>query len=261
MAYEAEGEKAGFPEKKANDINEILNYRQAIREAEVALDKLPLCQRVVKSTHKTLMQGVRGHTKSPGQYRKIPNWIGSPGCTIETARYVPISVDKLQEGMSRWEKYIHLDVADKLVQLAIIHAEFESLHPFLDGNGRIGRMFVPLFLFKAGLIQRPMFYISDFFDENKHEYYDMLLRISRDGNWTQWCAYFLKAVESQAKGNQAKAAEILKLYEGKKKEIHEATHSQYSIYVLDFLFEHPIFRSTELGNTGKVPKPSAKKIL
>ena len=122
-------------------------------------------------------------------------------------------------------------------------------------------MFVPLFLHKTGLIQSPMFYISAYFENNRDEYYERLLAVSRDGDWTGWCVFFLKAIEIQAKENQKRAGEILTLYEQKKEKIHELTHSQYFIHMLDFIFERPIFRSTELVKMGKIPPPSAKKIL
>lgn len=261
LEYEAEKDGNGLsPEKKA-DIYEVLNYRQAIRKAVDLLKKLPLCSRVVCEAHKVLMDQVRGHNKSPGQFRKNQNWIGPKGCTVENAHFVPISPDKLPGGISAWEKYIHQTVHDKLVQLAVLHAEFEALHPFHDGNGRMGRMLVPLFLHQTGLIQSPMFYISAYFESNRDEYYERLLKVSRDGDWTGWCLFFLKAVEIQAGENQHKASEILKLYEQKKKQIHELTHSQYTLHTVDFIFERPIFSGTELAKAGKVPAPSAKKIL
>src|SRR5690554_4921532 len=165
LQYEAQGENdtAEFaPDRKA-DIQEVLNYRAAIRHAESMLKTFPLSQRVIRETHEVLMSGVRGTNKSPGEYRKIPNWIGPHGCTIDSARFVPISADKLPDGMSALEKYIHAEEPDMLVQLAVLHAEFEALHPFLDGNGRLGRMLVPLFLWQRSLIKAPMFYISAFF--------------------------------------------------------------------------------------------------
>ncbi len=207
------------------------------------------------------MQQVRGKDKAPGQFRRIQNWIGSDGTSVKEARFVPISPEKLADGVGIWEKYIHKPAEDKLVQLAILHAEFESLHPFIDGNGRVGRMFVPLFLYEAGLIHCPTFYISAYFEANRDEYYDRLLSVSRDNNWTGWCVFFLKAVETQAKENQKKASEILALYEKKKTQIQELTRSQYAVYALDFIFERPIFRSIDFAGFDKIPEPSARRIL
>ena len=155
--FEYEAGQEPVSGSRREDIQEVLNYRAAMREAERLLEKLPISQRVVRDVHKVLLAGVRGQNKAPGEYRRIPNWIGSPGCTVETARFVPVGADKLPDAMSAWERYAHDDAPDRLVQLAILHAEFEALHPFLDGNGRLGRMLVPLFLWQTGLIRHPTF--------------------------------------------------------------------------------------------------------
>ncbi len=261
LEFEAEGDVRSIPVEKRDDIEEILNYRQAMYHAKVILEKLPLCQRVVRETHKVLMTGVRGHKKSPGEYRKGPNWIGPPGCTIEEAKFIPVSADRLPAAMSAWEKYIHTDSKDRLVQLAVLHAEFEALHPFLDGNGRLGRMLVPLFMAKTELLSAPMFYISAFFERNRDEYYERLLTVSRDGDWTQWVSYFLEAVIQQAQENQRKADEILGLYERSKAEFSKVIHSQYSINALDFIFQRPIFRSPDFIKDPGIPSPTARRIL
>ncbi len=186
LEYEA-GKETADP-AKAEDIVEVLNYRRAIREAVQALDKLPLCGRVIKQAHATLLSGVRGHDKARGKYRTIQNYIGNPNRPIEEARFEPIAPERLADAMSQWEKYLHSKEPDALVQLAIVHAEFESLHPFLDGNGRMGRMLVPLFLFERGLLHTPNFYVSDYLERNRQEYFDGLLAVSRDDDWTGWCA-------------------------------------------------------------------------
>ncbi len=259
--FEAEGELAQYPEKKRDDIFEIMNYRRALSSAVNQLKTLPLSQRLLRDSHKILMSGVRGGNKAPGEYRRLPNWIGRPGSPIEEAEFVPISADKLPDAMSNWEKYIHEDAPDLLVQLAVLHAEFESLHPFLDGNGRLGRMIVPLFLYSKQALRRPMFYISAFFESHRDEYYEHLRAISRDGDWTGWCRFFLNAVVFQAQENLEKTSAILELYDHKKAVISEATHSQHAIRVLDFLFSNPIFSSTKFLNRADIPAPSAKRIL
>lgn len=259
--YEAEEDAEGISEIKKGDINEILNYRKAMWKAEKALTSLPLCQRVIKKAHEILLDGVRGHGKAPGEYRKMPNWIGPPGCSIDEAQFVPISADKLPEAMGRWEKFLHGDEPDRLIQLGVLHAEFEALHPFLDGNGRLGRMLVPLYLSERKLIHRPLFYISAYFESNRDEYYSRLLAISRDNDWTQWCAFFLKAIAEQAKENLEKTESILDLYEKKKNFIVEITHSQYGIHALDFIFSRPIFKTTDFVSCNTIPPPTAKRII
>lgn len=263
LQYEAQGENdaSEFAPERQADIQEVLNYRASIRHAETMLKNLPLGQRVIKEIHSVLMSGVRGANKSPGEYRKIPNWIGPHGCTIDTARFVPIGADKLPDGMSAFEKYIHTDEPDTLVQLAVLHAEFESLHPFLDGNGRLGRMIVPLFLWQRGLIQSPMFYISAFFEANRDEYYERLLAVSADSDWTQWCVFFLKAIREQAELNQTKASDILTLYNAMKARVAEVTRSQYAIHALDWIFERPIFKSTDFTQHANIPDATAKRLI
>ncbi len=262
LEFEAEGGSNKYPEEKRHDIQEVLNYRRAMRHAMKMLEKLPLSQRVIREAHAILMDNVRGHGRAPGQYRKGPNWIGPPGCTIDEARFVPISADKLPEGMSRFEKFIHDDsVADKLVQLSLLHAEFEALHPFLDGNGRLGRMMVPLFLWQSGLIRQPMFYISAFLEERRDEYYDRLLAVSRDDDWTGWCVFFLEALRYQAIENEQKARSILQIYNTKKLQLVELTHSQYSILALDWICARPIFKSSDFVASAGIPAPTARRIL
>lgn len=261
LEYEAEGDSQDLSIERKADINEVLNYRQAMWHALDLLDELPLCQRVIKESHRVLLSGVRGQGKSPGEYRRIPNWIGPAGCEIDNAKFVPISADKLPEAMNKWENFIHEEAPDRLVQLAFLHAEFEAIHPFLDGNGRLGRMCVPLFMFKTGLIHKPMFYISAFFEKNRDEYYERLLSISRDNDWTGWCEFFLLAVTVQAQKNQQKASDILYLYETKKTQFVDLTHSQYSIHALDFIFARPIFKSSHFTKNNDIPTPTAKRIL
>ncbi|MBN1548154.1 MAG: Fic family protein [Syntrophaceae bacterium] len=248
-------------ESRTADIYEVLNYRKAMGRGVELLKELPLCQRLIKEAHSILMKGVRGQGKAPGEYRKIPNWIGPPGSPIEKATYIPISGDKLPSAMGRWERFIHADAPDKLVQMALLHAEFEALHPFLDGNGRLGRMFVPLFLFSIELLRSPMFYISAYLEARRDEYYERLLAVSRDGDWTGWCVFFLKALTEQARENEQKATAILKLYERERDRIIDLTHSQYAIKVLEFLFYRPIFLASAFYTEAGVPEHSARKIL
>jgi Fic family protein len=162
--------------------------------------------------------------------------------------------------MGEWEKFLHDDPHDRLVQLAIAHAEFESLHPFLDGNGRLGRMLVPLFLWQHGLIHQPMFYLSAYLEQRRDEYYDRLLGVSRDGDWTSWCVFFLTAVQSQAIDNLSKAQAMLALYDELKPAMVEHTHSQYAIAALDWIFGNPIFSASHFAKAG-IPAPTAKRIL
>ena len=261
LEFEARGEISDMSLQKKGDINEILNYRRALCKAEELLKELPLCLRIIRETHAVLLDGVRGEGKSPGEFRKTPNWIGPPGSTIETATYVPIGADKLPTELSRWEQYLHADAPDRLVQMAVIHAEFEALHPFLDGNGRLGRMLVPLFLWQTGLIRSPMFYISSFLETNRDEYYEKLLSISRDGNWTGWCIFFLRALKEQAEENLSKTTKILQLHDTMKKEIAEMTRSPYAVHAQEWIFSKPIFKSSDFTKSAGIPSAVAIRIL
>jgi Fic family protein len=265
MSEVLEFEAGGLPEnadpKKVEDIREILNYRRAMAAAVDQLQTLPLCQRVIKHIHAILLDGVRGHDKARGKYKPIQNYIGSIGCSIDGAKFVPIAPEQVVEGMGQWEKYLHAKSPDSLVQLAIAHAEFEALHPFLDGNGRVGRMLIPLFLLERKLLQAPVFYLSEYLEANRREYYDRLLAVSSNDDWTGWCEFFLKAVSEHAAKNQQKARQILDLYQTKKEWLAKAIPSRHSVTALDFVFKRPIFNSTEFVETSGIPEATARRML
>jgi Fic family protein len=246
--------------KKA-DIREVLNYRAALNEAVRLLENLPLSQRLVRDTHRVLMQGVRGRGKDPGEYRRVPNWIGPEGCSVEQARFVPVSAESLPAAMDAWERYLHVDAPDALVQLAVVHAEFEAIHPFLDGNGRLGRLLIPLYMFSRKLLARPSFYLSEYLELHRDEYYARLLAISRDGDWTGWIAFFLRALTEQASINQTRVQAILDLYDRRKDWIATETHSQYAVRALDWMFQKPIFKSIDFRDATGIPAPTAMRIL
>ena len=247
--------------ERRDDIQEILNYRAGMREAEKMLDEYPLSVPVIKAAHKVLLSGARGANRAPGEYRRSPVWIGPHGSTQENAKFVPISAEKLPDAMSEWERYLHSDTPDRLVQLAILHAEFEALHPFLDGNGRLGRMIIPLFLWQAGIIRRPMFYISGYLESHRDAYYEKLLGVSRDDDWTGWCRFFLEAVQTQAEDNTAKAEGIQRLYGEMKPRMGEITRSRYALNALDWIFQRPIFSSSHFYSASGIPAPTARRIL
>jgi len=246
---------------KVADIQEVINYRKAIVHASKQLKKLPLCQRVIKEAHAILLEGVRGRNKAPGEYRRIQNWIGPAGCKEEEASYVPIPAGRLAQAIGAWEKYMHSSQPDALVQLGVLHAEFEALHPFLDGNGRLGRMLIPLFLYERQMLSSPTFYISAYFEEHRPEYYDRLLAISRDDDWTSWCVFFLKALLVQGETNVEKTQGILRLYNDKKRLITAETRSPHSIRALDFIFGRPIFNAADFIAQAGIPESTAKRFL
>lgn len=208
------------------------------------------------------MDSVRGQDKNPGEFRKEQNWIGSPGCKMENATFIPTNPMQLDSSLENWEKYVAGNDIDVLIQTAIVHAQFELLHPFKDGNGRIGRILIPLFFFQKKALSKPMFYLSSYLESNREEYYHKLKGISQDNDWDSWIEFFLKATMQQAEDNGLKVKNIMNLYEDMKGKIHNATHSQYVIQILDALFNQPIFRTTDFVIEMKeVSKQTAMEFL
>lgn len=250
-----------YDQEKQYDIQEIINYRKALILAKETITERPIRLGLIREMHRVLMESVRGQNKEPGQFRKDQNWIGSPGSTIEEATFVPPSPLQLMDHLQAWERYLDYADIDPIVQTAIVHAQFELLHPFKDGNGRIGRLLIPLFLYSKGRLSSPMFYLSAFLESHREEYYARLRAISQQEDWTGWCAFFLKAVVEQAQQNGRTLREIMDLYEATKNELREITHSQYSLQLLDALFDRPTFTKADLAQRAGLPKPTAHKLI
>jgi Fic family protein len=232
--------------EKYKDIQEISNYRQALYKARQHLELYPIRLGFVRELHRILLDSVRGQDKNPGEFRMDQNWIGTAGCLIEEATHVPPSPLRLMEDLQAWERYIDNDDIDFLLQVAVVHAQFELIHPFKDGNGRIGRILIPLFLYQKRALSQPMFYLSEYLESHRDEYYQRLKLISAEGDWNGWIAFFLRAIAEQAVQNSKRVSAIMALYEEMKMTIHEITHSQYSIHLLDAIFSKPIFRTSDL---------------
>lgn len=190
------------PEVESNsnlDISDVINYVSATNYALKRLDTLPLCNRFLRELHKKLMDNVRGQEKNPGEFRKSQNWIGAANCSLKDARYIPPNVEDMNLAMSDLEKYINEgDDYDALIRIALIHYQFETIHPFLDGNGRIGRLLILLYLVQQELLSKPVIYISYFLKKNQIEYYDRINEVRRTGNYEQWIEFFLDAVSAAA---------------------------------------------------------------
>ncbi|MBX3008040.1 MAG: Fic family protein [Melioribacteraceae bacterium] len=245
------------------DIQEVINYRKALHFGLKRIDKdnFPLSLRLIKEMHQVLMDGVRGKDKDPGNFRRIQNWIGKPGSKIEEASFIPPAPNIILPALDNFEKYMHFDEKDRLAQLSIIHAQFEVIHPFLDGNGRLGRILIPLFLYEKKILSRPMFFISAYFEKNRSLYYQKLNAISQDNDWNGWIKYFLSTLILQSKENTIVVKKILSLYEEMKIIIVDLTHSQFAINTLDSIFNAPLFSSSEFIKSSKIPRDSALRIL
>ena len=186
-------------ENTNRNVSDVVNYIKATEFALNRLHSLPLCNRLIKETHAVLMEGVRGQEKSPGEFRYSQNWIGGQGSTIRNARYIPPNPEDMQTAMSDLEKYMNGDDSlDPLIQAALIHYQFETTHPFLDGNGRVGRLLITLFLMEKGILSRPALYISYFLKMNRIEYYDRMTQVRKTGDYEQWVMFFLQAFSDSA---------------------------------------------------------------
>jgi len=260
LEYEA-APKEHIESSKYADIQEIINYRRAMRMAVTRLSGRPLCLNLFKELHSILLDSVRGRDRAPGEFRRIQNYIGPPGCSIEEATFVPPSPERVSPALDNWEKYLHSDEKDRLVQLAVVKAQFEIIHPFLDGNGRMGRMLIPLFLFEKGLLSSPMFYLSAYLEAQREVYYHRLQSVSAKGDWNGWISFFLRAVIEQAETNSRKTREILDLYDRMKQSLPEIIRSQYAVQAIDALFDRPVFQISDFINRSKIPEASARRIL
>jgi Fic family protein len=192
-------EAAPAESPRVSDVREVMNYVSALHFALSPDRKLPVSLRLMRDMHRVLMDGVRGDRYTPGEFRSSQNWIGPPGCTLNDATFVPPPVPEMHQALDNLERYLHTDDGlPPLVRLAIIHYQFEAIHPFLDGNGRIGRLLIAILLCEWKVLDSPLLYLSAFFERRKQEYYDRLLAVSLEGKWEEWVAYFLEGVESQA---------------------------------------------------------------
>ncbi len=249
-------------EERRLDIQEIINYRQALHAAETALQRKPFNLNLLRELHGILLDGVRGRDKGRGRFRTVQNYIAPPNAGIEQALFIPPEPSRVMEYMDNWEKYYHADERDALVQLAIVHAQFEIIHPFIDGNGRMGRMLIPLFLFERSILSRPMFYLSAYLEEHRDQYYALLRGLDGPETWDRWIAFFLQALAEQAQVNTDKARAILDLYARLKEQVLSLTHSQYAIPLLDQLFRQPVFAPSNVFELKGMPsKPMVMGLL
>ncbi|MDO5330604.1 MAG: Fic family protein [Bacillota bacterium] len=226
---------------KNADVQDVSNYVAAINYAVKRLDTLPLSNRLLKETHSVLLSSGRGSEKNPGEFRRSQNWIGGAGSSLKNARYIPPSVDDMLEGMSDLEKFIHEDDGmDPLIKAGLIHYQFETIHPFLDGNGRIGRMLITLFLLEKGLISSPIFYISYFLKQNRVEYYDRLSEVRHSGNYEQWLNFFLQAVSACSLSTVSSIELLESLHKKNYEKIASSKSNKNALLLFSYLEKHPI---------------------
>lgn len=249
------------------DVSEVINYVKASQYALQRLHSLPLGSRLLMETHAILMEGVRGQDKAPGEYRRSQNWIGPSNCTLKDARFVPPNVKDMNEAMFTMERYINEDKRyDPLIRAALIHYQFETIHPFLDGNGRIGRLLILLYLMEQNLLSKPVIYVSYFLKKNQLEYYDRIGEVRRSGNYEQWVVFFLEAV-SAAAGDAVDSIERLSaLHDENISLLPKTNRSKDNIRkVFDYIERHPIidigFTSAALDLSYNTAAAAVKKLV
>lgn len=231
-------EAGAVVERSPDDLREVGNYVVALEHGLARLKKLPLCVRLILELHEKLMTGARGHHATRGQFRKTQNWIGKPGCTPATASFVPPPPDEVEPCLAAWEKFLNESDLPPLVTIALAHYQFEAIHPFLDGNGRVGRLLITLFLIEKGILPAPLLYLSAFFETSRRDYYDSLLGVSERGEWTDWIEYFLLGVARMSEDAVRRAGRInAKLAEWQKNVAGESTKTP--MRVVELLASNP----------------------
>lgn len=239
-----------YIETNANqDVADVVNYVKATEYAIDRLNTLPICSRLIKETHAVLLQGVRGSEKSPGEFRYSQNWIGGTGSTLMNARYIPPNPSDMIEAMSNLEKFINnVDSMDPLIASALIHYQFETTHPFLDGNGRVGRLLITLFLMERKVLTTPALYISYYLKSNRVEYYDRMTQVRRTGDYEQWIRFFLDAISESAKEAVADIDRLTTLHDSSMSKLNDlSTRQKKSVFaVFTYLESNPII---DIGKT------------
>lgn len=259
LRYEAETEDGASPSQTRPETLEVALYTVALNQAQKTLeDGYPISEHLLRGAHKILLGFGRGASKSPGEYKTEQNYIGDE--VSKQVLFTPIAPSQLAPGMQNLMAFMDSESLPALLTVALSHVEFEALHPFNDGNGRIGRMLITLLLWKKGLISQPHFYISSYFDEHKKQYTEYMRNVSKHSNWTQWCIFFLDAVTAQADENLKITQAISDLYEEMKPIIREKLNTQWAQVAQDFVFTNPVFRNTKFTKQSGIPAPTALRI-
>ena len=241
-----------------SDVKEILNYVRAMEYGIKRLEDLPVSSRLICETHEILMQGVRGEHATPGSMRTSQNWIG--GRTLRDAIYVPPQVADMKQCFSDLEKYIHSNAQEPaLIQRALVHYQFEAIHPFLDGNGRIGRLLTTFMLLEKGLLPQPLLYLSDFFERYRDEYYRLLLNVSQKGDWKAWITFFLNGVRQQSENALSTIQKLLDLQSQYRALATGRRVPKIVNRLIDYLFASPVISISALSKVWEIPFPTVQR--
>ena len=250
-------------DQRRDDVSEVVNYVNAMNWGLDKLGEFPLSLRLIRNIHAKLLQNTRGSHRNPGEFRTSQNWIGPAGCTLNTATFVPPTVPDMEVALGDLEKYFYEeDFTPALVKIALIHAQFETIHPFLDGNGRMGRLLITFWLCQQEILTKPLLYLSYYFKKNRTEYYDRLMDVRKKGDWESWIKFFLKGVAEVADEATSSASAILKLKEEYTKKLYdkESGNGNYQ-KLLDVLFEQPFVKRTDVAELLGVSNPTAGNII
>jgi Fic family protein len=244
------------------DVQEVHNYVRALAYGLERLDSLPVSVRLFRELHALLLEGVRGEQWTPGELRRSQNWIGQPGSTLDSAVFIPPPVAEMQEALAALERYIHEESATPpLVRLALIHYQFEAIHPFLDGNGRIGRLLISLLLHAWELLPQPLLYLSAYFEADRQAYYDGLLAVSQRGAWNSWLIYFLDGVRVQAGESVGRVRRLQTLREAYRAAFQTTRTAARMLRVVDWLFQQPLFSIPQVAAFLEVNYPTAQRYV
>ncbi len=253
-------EAAGSPSSDQSDVREVSNYVVALRYGLKRLDKLPLSLRFLREVHAKLMADVRGSTRAPGEFRQVQNWIGPAGSRIDTATYVPPPVQEMHGALDRFERYLHEpSPMPVLLRAALIHYHFEAIHPFLDGNGRVGRLLIAFLLHVEKVLEQPLLYLSAYFERHRSEYYQGLIEVTTKGAWHEWIDFFLRGVTEQANDGVRRTRELLDLSESYRRRIASARNSGVLSSLVDRLFAVPATTISSVATDLEMSYPAAKK--
>jgi hypothetical protein len=250
--------------EKIKDTEEIVNYIKATHYAFKRLNKMPLCMRLIRETHAVLLSNVRGEEKMPGEFRRSQNWIGHAGSTLKDASFIPPAPDEMDICLGDLERYIHEDsTISNLIKIALIHYQFETIHPFLDGNGRMGRLLIILYLREQGLIEYPVLYLSYFFKKNRNRYYELLNNIRIKGEFEEWIKFFIDGICEISEDAITSIQKIVELKNTDMKKIRELSGGNISnlLLIYDYLLQHPFLEAEDIKNLVGVSKPTANKLL
>ena len=254
------GSAQGHVKPAVGDVQEVMNYMAALRYGLDRIDDLPLSARLIRELHKRLMTGVRGQERSPGEFRTSQNWIGAPGSLLADASYVPPPPGEMDECITELERYVHRedDPHPPLVRLGLIHVHFEMIHPFIDGNGRIGRLLTSLLLVHWKLLPVPLLYLSAYLERERNAYYDRLNAVSDHAAWTEWLVFFLRGVAEQSRDATARAKRLQDLQTSWREAVTHARSSALLLRLVDHLFRSPVITVPAVRRLLGVTYPAAK---